>query len=298
MPEGPGHAHPRAALSRAPAPPGPGPGIPYDKRRLSYAGTFDDPRRAAIIRAMEWATGKATLLRLIRRFEAEGVPHGAAFWPRALAVMGVRIETPPEEIARIPSRGPVIVVANHPHGLVDGLVLAAVIGRVRTDFRILTRSLLTGVEEVAQFLIPVPFPHEAGAVERSRETRRLAMAHLGAGGCVALFPSGAVASSDTLWGPAVEREWSPFTAKLIARSGAAVVPVRFTGANSRAYQIAGRLSVTLRQGLLIHEVARSVGRPQRPLVGEPIGVESWGPRAGHPRGMMAWLREVTLSLEG
>lgn len=270
---------------------------PYDKRRLSYARTFDDARSARVIRAMEWATGKARLLRLIRRFEAQGVPHGQAFWAAALDVMGIAVGTPAAEVARIPTSGPVIVAGNHPHGLVDGMVLAELIGRVRSDYRILTRSLLTGVEEVSQFMIPVPFPHEPGAQARSLEMRRAAMTHLEAGGCVALFPSGAVASSDGLWGPAVEREWSPFTAKLIARSGATVVPVRFTGQNSRAYQVAARLSPTIRQGLLIHEVAHALGRPQRPVVGPPVGPDVWGPRAASPRAMMAWLRETTLALE-
>ena len=272
------------------------PPVAFDARRVSYAATFADPRRAAAIRAVEWVTGKRALLRLIRRLEAEGVPHGQAFWPWALDAMGIELETPAREVARIPARGPVVVVANHPHGLVDGMAMAALIGRVRTDYRILARSLLTGVEEVARFLIPVPFPHERGAHEAGLEMRRRAMAQLAAGGCVALFPAGAVASSETLWGPPVEPEWSPFTARLIARSGATVVPMRFSGANSRAYLAAGRLSATLRQGLLIHEVVRAFGRPQRPVVGEPIEPGDWGPRAGDPRAMTAWLRRTTLSL--
>ena len=288
-------------MSRAPAPPSfairhEGAGVPFDKRRLSYAGTFDDPWRAGAIRAIEWATGKAALLRAIRRFEAAGAPHGQAFWPRALAHLGIEVATPAGEVERIPERGPVVVVANHPHGLVDGMVMAALIGRVRPDYRILTRSLLAGVEEVARFVIPVPFPHEPGALQASLEMRRAAHAHLARDGCLALFPSGAVASSDTVWGEAVEREWSPFTAKLIARSRATVVPMRFTGQNSRAYQIANRLSPVLRQGLLIHEVVHAMGRLQRPVIGPAIAPEAWAPVAAHPRAMMAWLRETSARL--
>lgn len=271
-------------------------GIPYDKRRLSYASTFDDPRRAAVIRAMEWATGKLTLLRRIRRFEATPVPHGQGFWPKAMAEMGIELRTPPEEVARIPPEGPLVVVANHPHGLVDGMILAELIGRVRTDYRILTRTLLTGVAEVEQFMLPVPFPHAPDAQRQMIEMRRRAMAHLEGGGCVALFPSGVVASSDTAFGPVVERDWNPFTAKLIARSGATVLPIRFLGANSRAYQVASRLSATLRQGLLIHEVAHAFGRPQRPVIGAPIPPGEWAPHAGAPRAFMAWLRARTMAL--
>ena len=267
---------------------------PYDGARLSYATTFDAPWRRGAIRALEWATGKPRLLRLIRRFEAEGVEHGQGFWPHALRVMGIELRTPDAQVARIPATGPVVVVANHPHGLVDGMVLAALIGRVRTDYRILTRALLTGVPEVERFLIPVPFPHEADARTRMLEMRARARAQLARGGAVALFPAGAVAASDGWWGPAREAPWAPFTAKLIREAGATVVPVRFPGANSRAYQIAGRVSPVLRQGLLLHEVVHALGRPQAPVVRAPIPPREWAPHARDAAGFPAWLRARTL----
>ena len=270
--------------------------IPYDKRRLSYANTFPHTGKRAVIRAMEWMTRKVRLLRLIRRFESEGVETGQAFWPHALGVMGITLETPDEEIRRIPASGPVIIVANHPHGLVDGMVLAELIGRVRTDYKILTRSLLTGIPEIEQFMIPVPFPHEDDAIAKSLEMRKTAMAHLAAGGVVVLFPSGVVASSETWWGGAIEREWNPFTAKMVVKSGASVVPIRFPGANSRAYQIADKVSATLRQGLLLHEVVHALNRAQRPHVGHPFAPDEISARKAAPRDLMDWMRAETLAL--
>lgn len=270
--------------------------IPYDKRRLSYANTFPNPAKRGVIRAMEWTTGKLTLLRLIRKFERQGVETGQGFWAHALDVMGISLETPADEIARIPATGPVIIVANHPHGLVDGMVLAELIGRVRTDYKILTRSLLTGIPEIEQFMIPVPFPHEEDSIRKSLNMRQASMAHLAAGGVVVLFPSGVVASSDTWWGPAVERDWNPFTAKMILKSGASVVPIRFPGANSRAYQIADKVSATLRQGLLLHEVVHALNRSQRPHVGLPFDPGEIAERGSAPRELMAWMREQTLAL--
>lgn len=284
-----------ARIGRRSAAPQP---APYDKRKLSYATTFTNPWKAGTIRALEWMTGKLTLLRMVRRFERMGPAEGQAFWAQALAIMGIRLETPAEQIARIPAKGPVIVVANHPHGLVDGMILAELIGRVRTDYRILTRSLLTGVKEVQDFMIPVPFPHETDARERSLAMRTRAMTHLAAGGLVVLFPSGVVAHSETYFGPAVEAPWNPFTAKMIQRSGATVVPVFFPGQNSRAYQIANKLSPTLRQGLLIHEVVHACGKPQKPIVGVPLAAEAVRDFPGGQRDFVAWLREVTLGLRG
>lgn len=271
--------------------------VPYDKRKLSYANTFPNPWKATTIRTMEWMTGKIPLLRKIRKFEREGLVEGNPFWARALNAMGVEVQTPEDQIARIPATGPLVVVANHPHGLVDGVVLAELVGRVRTDYKILTRSLLTGVKEVSQFLIPVPFPHEPDAQKKSVEMRKRCMETLAEGGVIILFPAGVVMASETMFGPPVEAEWAPFTAKMVQKSGANVLPVYFNGSNSRLYQIANQISPTIRQGLLLHEMVHSLNKPQCPTIGHPIlrpEIESW---ADNPRGFMAWLREKTLAMK-
>jgi putative hemolysin len=268
----------------------------YDMRRLSYAGTFTNPAKVLTIRALEWTTAKVKLLQMIRSFEKSGAPVGVAFWTKAVAHMGIRIDTPPEEIARIPKTGPVVVVANHPHGLVDGMIMAELVSRVRSDFRILTRSLLTGIPEIEEFMIPVPFPHEENSRELGLQMRDLTMAHLAAGGVVILFPAGKVACSETWFGPAIEAEWNVFTHKMITKSGAVILPIHFTGQNSRAYQIANKLAATLRQGLLLYEIRRALFKPQRPYVGMPISPDELDKWKGNPRGFLAWLREHTLSL--
>jgi putative hemolysin len=269
----------------------------HDRRSLTYANSFDSAIQGTAIRAIEWLTGKITIIRMVRKFEKMGAPRGQAFWPATLKVMGIDLLTPAEQLARIPKTGPVVVVANHPHGLVDGMILADLIGRVRPDYKILTRALLTGIDEVASsYMIPVPFPYEDDAQRKFVEMRGQAMDHLRAGGLVTLFPSGVVASSDTMFGPAVEREWNVFTAQMIRRSGAQVVPVHFTGANSRLYQIANRISATLRQGLLLHEIVYSCNKAQAPVVGHPIPESDMELLKSDPRGFMAWLRAHTLSL--
>ena len=275
---------------------GPSEPAPYDKRKLSYANTFTNPWKSMTIRVMEWLTGKIPLIRLVRRFERDGAADGQAFWSQALHHMGIELQTPQEQIDNIPAKGPVIIVANHPHGLVDGMILAELIGCVRTDYRILTRSLLTGVREIEEFMIPVPFPHEENAREQSLDMRRRAMDYLTNGGVIVLFPSGVVACSETWFGPAIEKNWNPFTAKMIQRSGATVVPIHFPGQNSRTYQIANRISSTLRQGLLIHEVMHACGKPQKPIVGAPIPTDAIKEWSSNPRGFVAWLRDYTMAL--
>ena len=289
------HLKPAASQSVAP-PPLTLAEVPYDRRRLSYASTFTNPTQRITIQTIEHLTGKLRLLRKIRRFEAMGVPHGQAFWKQALDVMGIELKTPQEQIDRIPKDGPLIITSNHPHGLVDGMVLAELIGRVRTDYKILTRSLLTGITEIDQFMIPVPFPHEEDALEKNLVMRKDAMNHLKGGGVVILFPSGVVGASKTAFGPVVEEQWNPFTAKMIQRSQAKVLPVFFPGGNSRWYQVANQISPTLRQSLLLFEVVKALNKPQTPVVGQLIDrpeIKDW---ADNPRGFVSWLRDETLKL--
>lgn len=269
----------------------------YDRHSLTYANSFDNIWQRNIIRLIEWLTGKVTILRMVRQLERRGAPSGQPFWRACLDVMQIPLETPVEQINNIPEKGPVVVVANHPHGMVDGMILADLIGRRRIDYRILTRSVLDGIDEVASsFMIPVPFPHDKDVQKKMVEMRAEAMSHLKAGGVVALFPSGVVSSSKTLFGPAEEAEWNLFTAQMIRRSGAQVVPIFFRGSNSRAYQMANRISATLRQALLLHEIVVSCKHPQAPIVGEKIDEEHMAMLEGDPRGFLAWLRGHTLAL--
>ncbi len=268
----------------------------YDKREISYAATFTNPVQAGVIRTMEWMTGKVALLKMVRKYEALGPVEGRDFFVEALKIMGIDVQTPADELDRIPATGPVVVVANHPHGLVDGMVLAHMFGRVRNDYKILARSLLTEVEGLEPYLIPVPFPHEPGAREASLAMRKVARRHLDDGGLLALFPAGVVASSSSWLGPAIEQDWNAFTGKLCKREGATVVPVYFPGQNSRAYQVANKVSSTARQGLLLHEVVHACGVPQRPVVGEPISPSAITAFGGSNVELARYLRQTTLAL--
>ena len=272
------------------------PDTPYDRKKLSYANTFTNPVQRNTIKTLELLTGKLRLLRKVRQFEKMGIPVGQPFWKQALDLLGINLLTKQSEITKIPKKGSLVITANHPHGLVDGMVLAELIGKVRTDYKILTRSLLTGVKQIDQFMIPVPFDHEENALKKSLEMRKSAMDHLENGGVVVIFPSGKVASSETMFGDVVEGDWNPFTAKLIQKSGANVVPIFFPGSNSRIYQIANQISATLRQGLLIYEVVHAMNKPQKPLVGSLIKQDEISVWKSDPRGFMRWLRERTLSL--
>ena len=115
-----------------------------------------------------------------------------------------------------------------------------------------------------------------------------------------IFPAGAVAVAPQPFGKAMDAVWKTFTARLIARSGAQVVPIFFEGNNSRLYQIAGHLNGTLRTALLISEFDSRVNTTLKVRIGQPLPPEEIQSRASDGRALMNYLREETyrLSPEG
>ena len=198
----------------------------YDMRRLPMRER-SNPVRSASIRALEWLTAKVQLLRLIRSFEKSGAPHGAPFWPKAIRHMGIRIDTPASEIARIPAYWSCGRRANHPRAWSMAWSWPRLVNRVRSDFKILTRSLLTGIPEVEEFMIPVPFPHEDNAREPGLQMRDETMAHLKAGGVIILFPAGKVGDEPRLVGQGGRGRVEGSTHKIVKSSGATILPIYF-----------------------------------------------------------------------
>lgn len=268
----------------------------YDKSELTYANSFPQWYKRLFIKTVEWCTARVFLYRRMKRFEGNR-SEGHQFWQDVLDEMNIELLTPAEDYERIPKTGPVIIVSNHPHGLVDGLVMGCMLSKVRDDFQILTRALLVGVERVEPNLIPVAFPHEEDSVRQNVEARARALRSVKAGGCIALFPAGTVSTSDTWFGEPKERDWATFTAKMILQSGATVVPIYFTGSNTRLFHIANRISDMMRQSLLLFEIKAAFNKKQTPVIGEPVDPEIIKSYSKDREGLMAYLREETLKLK-
>ncbi len=266
-----------------------------EAKDLSYSNSFPSPKRHFVIRWVENLTGRITILKLAKKHQQEP-PLPGDFWQQAMTRMGINTEIDEAAISRIPKTGPLIVVANHPHGLVDGMVLCTIMNRVRPDFKIMTRAFLAKVPDIHDRMLPVAFDHEDDAIRKNVQARKDALNHVKDGGCLILFPAGRVAHSETLFSEAVDGEWTNFLARLVTRGKAAVSPMFFHGQNSRLYLMAAKISPTLRQALLMHEVVRSLNTDMRPVVGEAIPFEEMESLGLPPKELAAHLREHTLKL--
>jgi putative hemolysin len=267
----------------------------YDRSELTYANSFPQLGKRIFIKTVETFTARFRLLYHMRHWEnnLDKDPH---FWTSVLDEMDIQVETPTAQLENIPDKGPIVVVCNHPHGLVDGLVLAWLLSKRREDFQIITRALLNGVSVAEKNLLSISFPHEEDAVRKNLKTRKEAVTSVRDGHCVGVFPAGTVCTSKTAFGPVVEAEWGKFTSKLILQTNAQVVPIFFQGSNSRMFQIANRISDTCRQSLLMYEIKKAFHKPQAPIVGKVIGRDVLDTYKNDAEGLMAFLRSETLNL--
>ncbi len=247
-----------------------------DKYLFSYATVSDPPIKRGLIRLVEKATGQPKLKRMYvhnQRFPRSGED----FWQAAVRSLELDVRYDPRALAAVPKTGPVVFVANHPYGVLDGIVISWLVSKVRPDFVVLTHIVLTRAPEAADFILPIDFSGAEGAEQTNLASRAAARAHLAKGGAVVVFPAGAISTTPDKFGskPAVDGRWQPFVSQLIQRSKATVVPIWFGGQNSRLFQMASHVSLTLRLSLIFHEVKARIGARLPVAIGTPISFASF-----------------------
>ncbi|MEM0986588.1 MAG: lysophospholipid acyltransferase family protein [Pseudomonadota bacterium] len=261
---------------------------------LSYADYFDHPIKKRLVRAVERLSGQPRIQKLYRRYR-EDLEH-VPFFEAAVKLLDLRVEIDVARHAAIPKTGPLVVVANHPFGVLDGLVICHLLSLVRADFKILTNAVLDGAPEASGWILPIDFAGTKAAQAINIATRKQSLEILRAGGCIVVFPAGGVSTAPTVFSrAAVDDTWKPFTAKLITQSGARVVPVYFEGQNSRLFQLASHLSLELRLALIFREVNRKRGKRMPVHIGEVLTPDDLA-TAGKRAELMAFLRHATYAM--
>jgi putative hemolysin len=265
--------------------------------RFSYAGEGDTFWRRCFIRSIEFFTGQPYLRRRYLEWVNKGVTNETIF-AAGLRLLGIELDINGQALSGVPRKGPLLVVANHPYGVADGLALGDLLTRLRPDTKIMTHSLLCQPPEAARYLLPVDFGGTAAARDRSARTRREAVEWLQAGHCVALFPAGGVATrQNPLKGPALDLPWHSFAGRLAAVPGAQVLPLYFHGQNSMLFHVASHAYYPARIALMFRETMRRRGKALRVTVGQVLGREDLPVGEGR-RAVADHLRKATFALAG
>lgn len=209
-----------------------------------------------------------------RLYDDAGRREGADFGSKVLAALNATVSVSQDDLARIPASGPLVVVANHPFGMLEAAALNATLTRVRRDVRILTNRLLAAVPELDSHIIPIdPF----GGAEANRMNRRglrEALRWLEKGGVLGVFPAGEVAHLDMRRRGISDPPWNDTAARLAMQTEAPVLPVYFAGANGPLFQIAGLMHPRLRTALLPYELLNKRNRIIEMRVGHACAAAS------------------------
>ncbi len=194
-----------------------------------------------------------------------------------------------------PPSGPVLVVANHPFGGLEGLLIARLLLEVRSDVKIMANALLEHIPEMAPLIIGVDPFGLRGSKDRNVVPLRRCVAWLKKGGALVVFPSGTVSHFHVRQRRITDPPWSHSVGRLILWSRCAVVPVYFDGANSLLFQLLGLFHPRLRTLLLARELHNKRGHEVRVTLGRTLPFDELS-EIGSPDGITEYLRAHTYAL--
>ena len=264
-------------------------------REISYSHSAETKGGRALIRAMENATGRLGLIRRAKGYEDE-VAAGRDFWQVMVERYGLSLNVIAGSLDSIPKDGPLILIANHPYGILDGLIMGHILSEVRGDFRILAHQVFRKAKDLDRVILPISFDDTKEAMKLNLQTRKVSLDYLRDGGAIGIFPGGTVSTAIKPFGQPMDPGWRAFTARMVAKSGATVVPIFFDGHNSRLFQVASHLHYTLRMAFLIREFKARVDEPVDVAIGRPLPRAELDARAKDSKAMMEYLRNETYKL--
>ena len=266
-----------------------------DTKYFSYADPNDPIHRKALIRSIEFVSGQPYLYNIYREYQ-KNPDRWNSFWDGCVDLLQLDVDFDEEKIKKIPSEGPLMIVANHPFGVLDGLVICWLTSKIRSEFKVLTHSLLLRASETKDFLLPIDFSENKNAMITNLETRKTARKILDEGGTIVVFPGGTVSTTKRFYNrTALDPNWRNFTSRLIKRSKPTILPLHFTGQNSFLFQTASHLSETLRSSLLFHEVKRRINTKVPVIIGDPISYSDIDENLSNTE-LSEYLRNITYKI--
>ncbi|AZV22283.1 GNAT family N-acetyltransferase [Mesorhizobium sp. M7A.F.Ce.TU.012.03.2.1] len=256
---------------------------------LSYANSRQPALTRWFIHSVEGLSGRDRYTALYDFWRRQVVPTGERVFSRMLDLIDVRVRTsdqwPP---AQLPNT-PLVIVANHPFGIGDGIAVLSLAEQLGRPFRVMIHKDLLKIREMEPYSLPIDFSETKDALKNNMAVRHEAVRLLKEGVTIVVFPAGGVATAPKGFGRARDLPWKIFPARLIQDARASVIPMHFSGQNGRLFHLVsgpmnmaerdsrlakfvGKASLTLRTSLLIHEFARLSGKAIDVRVGDVL---SW-----------------------
>ena len=256
---------------------------------LSYANPRQPALTRWVIHSIEGLSGRDRYTALYDFWRRQVVPTGERVFSRMLELIDVRVRTadqlPP---AQLPDT-PLVIVANHPFGIGDGIAVLSLAEQLGRPFRVMIHKDLLKIREMEPYSLPIDFSESKDALKNNMAVRHEAVRLLKEGVTIVVFPAGGVATAPKGFGRARDLPWKMFPARLVQDARASVIPMHFSGQNGRLFHLVsgpmniaerdgrvakfvGKASLTLRISLLIHEFARLSGKAIDVRVGDVL---SW-----------------------
>ena len=270
-----------------------------NKLDFSYASKVEHNfAQRLVIKLIENLTGKRKLEKIYQNYAQNPIDPND-FWSDILKLMNIKVINKSEEPLNIPQTGSLMIIANHPFGIIDGLILCSLVSRKRKDFKIMTHETLKFLPELEPFILPVDFSNDKKeTIKLNIETAKKAKQHLLNNGLLIIFPSGSVSTAKNLRSEATDDAWKLFPAKLIHQTKTDVLPIYFDGKNGLLFHIfASKLkNQTLKYSSYIHETRKKIGKDIIIYSGNVIKYEELSD-IRHRDELINYLKEITFSLK-
>jgi len=227
---------------------------------LSYANTDDPPLKRGLVHVLERLAGRDYFAPIYDKWRADALAGNERVIRPMLGLIGVELEiVAPHWPPTVAPDQPLVLIANHPFGILDGIAALTLAEDLGRPFKVLINQELMKVPELRPYSLPIDFRESREAQATNLKTRSEAIKALGEGATIIIFPAGGVATANKPFGRAVELPWKLFTARMLQAARASVLPVYFEGQCGPLFHLASRVSMTLRLSLIIREFRRSVG---------------------------------------
>ncbi len=270
-----------------------------NKINFSYASNVEhNLAQRVIIKTIERLTGKKKLERLYKQY-SKNKNDPRYFWSDMLSAMNINIVNKSKNNISVPNSGSLLIIANHPFGIVDGLILCSLVSKSRGDFKIVTHETLKLLPQLESYILPIDFSgNEKNKIKYNIETAKQAKKHLENQGVLIIFPSGSVSVAKDLKSDAIDDEWKTFPAKLIHQTQTDVLPIFFDGKNGLLFHLfASKFkSSTLKYSSYIHETKKKIGKEVSVHIGKLIKYDSIS-KIKDRNELTAYLKEETYKLK-